>query len=135
MQDPPRGFSRRRASICNGYDGRRCYAGLAGRYSADTLVKMLKLSGLEARVLGVLIEKALSTPDHYPLSLNAIVDGANQKNNRDPVLNVEETACFEAVEGLRAKSLAVRVDTTGGRVSKYRHALGELWQFRAPELS
>jgi uncharacterized protein len=82
---------------------------------------MLQLTPDESRVLGVLIEKALTTPDQYPLSLNAITNGSNQKNNRDPVTAMTDDQCFAAVEGLRTKSLVIRVDTVGSRVHKYRH--------------
>ena len=63
---------------------------------------MLQLSPVECRVLGVLVEKATTTPEQYPLSVNAMVNGANQKNNRDPVLSLEEREIFDALEGLRA---------------------------------
>lgn len=82
---------------------------------------MVELTPDESRVLGVLIEKALTTPDQYPLSLNAITNGSNQKNNRDPVTTLTEDQCYAAAEGLRGKGLAVRVDAVGGRVHKYRH--------------
>ena len=64
------------------------------------LARMIILTADESRVLGVLVEKALTTPDQYPLSLNAIVNGANQKNNRYPVLAMTEQAAFDAAEGL-----------------------------------
>jgi len=82
---------------------------------------MTELTADESRVLGVLIEKSLTTPEQYPLSLNAVTNGSNQKNNRDPVLTMTEDQCFEALEGLRTKALAVRVDVPGNRVHKYRH--------------
>ncbi len=96
---------------------------------------MIMLTADESRVLGVLVEKALTTPDQYPLSLNAIVNGANQKNNRDPVLAMTEQAAFEAAEGLREKQLAVRVDQAGGRVHKYRHSAMETLCVRTAELA
>jgi uncharacterized protein YceH (UPF0502 family) len=95
---------------------------------------MITLTADEARVLGVLIEKAQTTPDQYPLSLNAIVNGSNQKNNRYPVLEMTEDAAFEAVEGLREKGLAVRVDQIGSRVQKYRHTATEGLHARTAEL-
>src|SRR5688572_4297758 len=82
---------------------------------------MLQLTPNEARALGVLIEKSTTTPEQYPLSINALTAGCNQKNNRDPVLNLSEDDVFTAVEGLREKQLAVRVDQMGSRVHKYRH--------------
>lgn len=96
---------------------------------------MIPLSPDESRVLGVLIEKSTTTPEQYPLSLNAVVNGANQKNNRDPVLTMEEGAAFEALEGLRAKGLVVRVDMAGSRVNKYRHQAGDALHVRAAELA
>ena len=96
---------------------------------------MIELSPDESRVLGVLVEKATTTPEQYPLSLNAVVNGANQKNNRDPVMTMDEGAAFEALEGLRAKGLVVRVDMAGSRVNKYRHQAGEALHVRAAELA
>ena len=84
---------------------------------------MIQLSPDESRVLGVLVEKATTTPEQYPLSLNAVVNGANQKNNRDPVITMEEGAAFEALEGLRAKGLVVRVDMAGSRAERYAQLL------------
>src|SRR5215212_3874774 len=96
---------------------------------------MIQLSPYEARVLGVLIEKALTTPEQYPLSLNALTNGCNQKNNRDPVLSLSEDEVFEAVDGLRTKQLSVRVDQLGSRVAKYRHQAGEVFRCKAGELA
>jgi uncharacterized protein len=84
-------------------------------------IPMTQLTPDECRVLGVLIEKELTTPANYPLSLNALVDGSNQKNNRDPVVSFDEGRVFDAVESLRAKGIVVRVEQHGSRVSKYRH--------------
>ncbi len=83
------------------------------------------LSALERRVLGVLIEKAKTTPDAYPLSLNGIRTGCNQKTNRFPVMDLEEDAVQEAVDGLREKGVVIEVQG-GGRVAKYRH-MGYEW--------
>src|SRR5882724_4697430 len=96
---------------------------------------MLHLTPDEARVLGVLIEKALTTPDQYPLSLNAVVNGANQKNNRDPVMQMDEARAFEALEGLRGKGLIIRSDTVGSRVNKYKHSAGEALHARTAEIA
>jgi uncharacterized protein YceH (UPF0502 family) len=94
---------------------------------------MVELTPEECRVLGVLIEKSATTPEQYPLSPNAITNGSNQKNNRDPVLNLTEDQCFEAVEGLRNKALAVRVDQPGSRVHKYRHSAIDVLHVRGGE--
>lgn len=96
---------------------------------------MIELTANECRVLGVLIEKALTTPNQYPLSINAMVDGCNQKNNRDPVVTLAEDEAFDAVESLRAKGLVVRVDQAGSRVTKFRHHAGEVLHARTGELA
>ncbi len=96
---------------------------------------MLQLSPNESRALGVLIEKAFTTPEQYPLSINALANGSNQKNNRDPVLSLTEEQVFDAVEGLREKQLAVRVDQMGSRVHKYKHQAGEILRCRAGEVA
>jgi uncharacterized protein YceH (UPF0502 family) len=96
---------------------------------------MIELTPDESRVLGVLVEKALTTPDQYPLTLNAVVNGANQKNNRDPVITLDEPRAFEALEGLRGKKLVVRADMAGSRVNKYRHQAGEALRVRTAELA
>src|SRR5829696_6439364 len=96
---------------------------------------MIELTPNEARVLGVLIEKSTTTPEQYPLSLNALTNGANQKNNRDPVLNLAEDAVFDAAESLREKQLVVRVDAVNSRVHKYKHGAGETLRCRGGELA
>jgi hypothetical protein len=96
---------------------------------------MLHLTPDEARVLGVLIEKAMTTPDQYPLSQNAVVNGANQKNNRDPVITMDDNRAFDALEGLRGKALLVRVTQAGSRVDKFRHAAGDVLHARPAELA
>jgi hypothetical protein len=82
------------------------------------------LSPLERRVAGVLVEKAKTTPDAYPMTLNALRAGCNQKSNRDPVMNVQEEELQEALESLRSKGAASEV-IGGGRVSKFRQHLYE----------
>src|SRR5450755_4171853 len=94
---------------------------------------MILLNADESRVLGVLIEKATTTPEQYPLSLNAVTNGSNQKNNRDPVRSMSEDECFEALESLREKAVVMRVDQAGSRVPKYRHNLGDLLHVRTGE--
>ena len=83
---------------------------------------MIELTPDESRVLGVLVEKAITTPEQYPLSLNVVVAGANQRNNRDPVLSMTEDEAFDALEGLRGKGLVVRIEAgAGSRVHRFRH--------------
>ncbi len=95
---------------------------------------MLQLTADEGRVLGVLVEKSLTTPDQYPLSLNAVVNGSNQKNNRDPVISMDDGRAFDALEALRSKGLVARVDTVGSRTNKYRHNAGDVLRVRTGEL-
>ena len=83
---------------------------------------MRELSLLEARVLGVLIEKAHTVPDSYPLSLNSLLAGCNQKTARDPILNATEAEVQVAVDAL--KSLSLAFESSGSRVSRYEHNMG-----------
>src|SRR5881392_628889 len=80
------------------------------------------LSLLETRVLGVLVEKAHTVPDSYPLSLNSLVSGCNQKTARDPVLNATDAEVQGAVDAL--KSLSLAFESSGSRVSRYEHNMG-----------
>ena len=77
----------------------------------------------EGRVLGSLIEKAMTTPDHYPLTFNSLVAACNQKSNREPVVDFDDEVIETALDGLRAKELCTRVAAAGARVPKYRHTL------------
>ena len=95
----------------------------------------LELNALEARVLGVLIEKEFTTPEGYPLSLNALVAGCNQKNNRDPVLSVVEREVNDAILNLRVAGLIEFVQLIGQRVEKYRHKAGVALHLEPPELA
>lgn len=81
----------------------------------------VKLSPLEARVIGCLIEKEISTPDQYPLSLNALVNACNQKSNRDPVLALSEREVQSVVELLMARKLVSNVAGFNARVARYQH--------------
>jgi len=84
------------------------------------------LDPAEARILGVLIEKQLSTPEYYPLTLNALVNACNQKSNRDPVLSLDEAAVVQALGSLRKQRLVWQVMTQGSRAPKYEHSLKEV---------
>ncbi len=79
------------------------------------------LSTLEARLIGSLIEKAITTPDQYPLSLNALLNACNQKSNRDPLLSLDERTVQESVDGLVKKHLVLEKSGFGSRVPKYQH--------------
>lgn len=91
------------------------------------------LSVLERRILGVMVEKAKTTPDTYPMSVNSVVTGCNQKSNRDPIMNVDETDAEETLAGMQAKGLVIKI--TGGRVVRWRHHLYEKWQVNKVELA
>jgi len=90
------------------------------------------LSEVEARVLGCLIEKEITTPEYYPLSLNALVNACNQKSNRDPHMNLSESDVSQALRGLGQHGLA-RSASTDSRVAKYEHRLAEMYNFTRPE--
>jgi uncharacterized protein YceH (UPF0502 family) len=99
--------------------------------SAPPAAPVLNLA--ERRILGVLVEKAKTTPDAYPLSVNALVTGCNQKSNRDPVLNLSEVDVEEALVSAQQKGLAIKI--TGGRVVRWRHALYEALRVDKIELA
>src|ERR1043166_7646408 len=81
----------------------------------------IELSPMEARVIGCLIEKQITTPDQYPLSLNALVNACNQKSNRDPVMSTDEAAIQTTLDGLSRKHLVIEKSGFGSRVPKYQH--------------
>ena len=87
------------------------------------------LNEVEVRVLGALIEKDITTPDYYPLSLNALVNACNQKNNRDPVMSLEEGSVRDALSSLQEKRLAGPAGGADSRVTKYEHRLQEAFNF------
>lgn len=93
------------------------------------------MNDVEARVLGVLIEKQMATPDYYPMTLNALMNGCNQKTNRDPVMNLDESAVNEALDGLRADRLVWQVKAHGSRALKYEHNLKEIFKISDRELA
>ncbi len=87
------------------------------------------LNETEIRVLGSLIEKDITTPDYYPLSLNALVNACNQKNNRDPVMTLDENAVRDALATLQEKRMAGPASGADSRVTKYEHRLQEVFNF------
>ena len=91
---------------------------------ADSVRKWKPLTAIQRRVAGVLVEKAKTTPDQYPLSLNALTSGCNQKSNRDPQMNLAPDQVEQALEQLREMGAVVEVQS-GGRVPKYKHCLYE----------
>jgi uncharacterized protein YceH (UPF0502 family) len=95
----------------------------------------IRLSEVAARVLGALVEKEITTPEYYPLSLNALVNACNQKTNREPVMNLDEEAVTAALRSLSDLELAGAADTNDSRVRKYEHRLGEAFNFTRPEIA
>src|SRR5258707_3986719 len=93
----------------------------------------LLLSEIETRVLGSLIEKDITTPDYYPLSLNALVNACNQKNNRDPVMGLDESSVRTALYNLQEKRLAGSAGGGGRRGSQYRQRVHEVVNFTLAE--
>ena len=93
------------------------------------------LSDVEVRVLGALVEKDITTPDYYPLSLNALVNACNQKNNRDPVMNLNEDAVRAALESLQSQRLAGPAQGADSRVTKYEHRMQEVFNFDRREIA
>jgi uncharacterized protein len=89
----------------------------------------IHLTEEEARVLGSLIEKEITTPDYYPLSLNALMNACNQKSNRDPVMSLDEGEVRSALAGLENKGLVRQVNSFDSRVPKYAHQLAEVFNF------
>jgi uncharacterized protein YceH (UPF0502 family) len=90
------------------------------------------LSEVEARVLGCLVEKGITTPEYYPLSLNALVHACNQKSNREPLMNLEEDTVRQALRALGEQMLA-RSASGDSRVAKYEHRLADTFNFTRPE--
>jgi hypothetical protein len=91
------------------------------------------LSPAQARVLGALIEKEITTPDYYPLSLNALINACNQLTNREPVTHLDEEEVRLALRRLEDQGLAGRARAADGRVTKYEHWLGEAFNFTRAE--
>jgi uncharacterized protein len=91
------------------------------------------ITAIEARVLGSLLEKDITTPDYYPLSLNALVNACNQKNNRDPVMNLDEGSVRDALNGLQEHRLAGPASGADSRVTKYEHRAQEVFNFTRAE--
>jgi len=95
----------------------------------------LRLTETEVRVLGSLIEKDITTPEYYPLSLNALMNACNQKSNRDPVMQLDEDAIRDALEGLQQQRMAGPARGADSRVTKYEQRLQEVFNFTRPEIA
>jgi uncharacterized protein YceH (UPF0502 family) len=94
-----------------------------------------RLMETEVRVLGSLIEKDITTPEYYPLSLNALVNACNQKSNRDPVMQLDEDAVRDALDGLQQHRMAGPARGADSRVTKFEQRLQELFNFTRPEIA
>src|SRR5256712_3725395 len=94
-----------------------------------------RLNDTEVRVLGALIEKEITTPDYYPLSLNALMTACNQSSNRNPVVHFDEDTVARAADSLREKKLVHLIDRSESRVSKYRHVLYEAMSLSRPAIA
>ena len=94
-----------------------------------------QLTPLEARILGVLIEKERTTPDVYPLTLNSLVAGCNQKTSRDPVMTVSESDLLAALEELRRRLLVVESYGASGRVLRYAHNFAKYYGLPQPSVA
>ena len=95
----------------------------------------LTLDDVEVRVLGALIEKEITTPDYYPLSLNSLVAACNQSSNRHPVVHYDEGTVIQATDTLREKQLVHLIARGESRVNKYRHVLYELMNLGRQEIA
>jgi uncharacterized protein YceH (UPF0502 family) len=95
----------------------------------------IQLNPIEVRVLGVLIEKQMATPDYYPLTLNALINACNQKTSRDPVMNLDETEVENALLSLRNQRLVWQVKEQGSRVVKYEQNMKNIAEFSKSELA
>jgi uncharacterized protein len=93
----------------------------------------IKLTETEVRVLGALVEKDITTPEYYPLSLNALMNACNQKTNREPVMQLDEDAVRDALEGLQQQRMAGPARGADGRVTKYEQRLQEVFNFTRAE--
>lgn len=94
----------------------------------------MQLDSTEARVLGVLVEKAFTVQSSYPMTLNALISGSNQKNNRDPLMTLDEDDVLAALDGLRGKGLSREVMMSGSRVPKFKHDARDALSIGSPEL-
>ncbi|MBI3819323.1 MAG: DUF480 domain-containing protein [Planctomycetes bacterium] len=95
----------------------------------------IELTPIERRVLGVLIEKGLTTPEQYPLTLNALVNGCNQKSNRDPIVNYDEVQVDSALQLLIRKGLAANATGFSGRAERFSSQMGKMYELRTVEIA
>lgn len=96
---------------------------------------LVELSDIEVRAMGCLVEKELTTPEYYPLTLNALKMACNQKSNREPVVSYDDKTVVRAIESLREKQLALLVTGHGSRVPKYKHTFARRFQLNEQEVA
>lgn len=101
----------------------------------DTAAPPLTFSPLEARILGVLVEKQFTVPDTYPLTLNTLVAGCNQKTSREPVMNVSESEAQMALDELRSRTLVIESYGASGRVMRFAHNVDRVLKISQPLLA
>jgi uncharacterized protein YceH (UPF0502 family) len=94
-----------------------------------------KLTDIEARILGSLVEKQLTTPEYYPLTLNSLITACNQKNNRDPVVSYDEATVSRALEDLRDRNLVYVFYGSTSRVPKYKHMLPSFYELEPAQVA
>lgn len=99
------------------------------------LPPITELTRQQRRVLGVLVEKAFTTPEYYPLTLKALTAGCNQKSNRDPVTDYDQDRVYDTIEELRELGLAAVVHTESGRTERFRHYMRKRFAFSEPQLA
>ncbi len=93
------------------------------------------LSAVDARIIGVLIEKQIATPDYYPLTLNGLLTACNQKTNRNPVMELDEETVLQSLDGLKTHHLVWQIKTAGSRTQKFEHNLKDIADFSVSELA
>jgi uncharacterized protein YceH (UPF0502 family) len=101
---------------------------------SPVLTEGVQLTSEECRVLGCLVEKAITTPDYYPLTLNSLVTACNQKSSRDPVVEYDDNEVLTAIDGLREKQLATRITSSDSRVPRFRQLMPDALRLNQPQL-
>ena len=102
---------------------------------SPVLTEGVELTPEECRVLGCLVEKAITTPDYYPLTLNSLAAACNQKTSRDPVVQYSDDEVMMAIDGLKEKHLATRITGADARVPRFRHLMADALRVNQPELA
>lgn len=103
--------------------------------ASPVLTEGVQLTAEECRVLGCLVEKAITTPDYYPLTLNALVSACNQKSSREPVVAYVDSDVMTAIDGLKEKQLATRITSSDSRVPRFRHIMPDALRLNQPQLA